>query len=272
MSTDTQNFTTSKVSNADLWDGEKYHKNSDQPKMVAELLLNQYAFNSNDNILDIGCGDGKITDLIATKVPQGKVIGLDCSQSMIDFARNNFEKPNVQFHVGMASEIPYESQFECITSFNCLHWEPNQKKALLCFRKALKPGGAIILAIPGPDLLLRSTLEKVCRSSKWHEYFINYKSPGIIWTANEYAALLLTTQFTIRKIESVFRPYLFPNEARYRTFVEAMLPHLSCLSKSLHQQFLHDTVEEIKKQGNIDEYGRMKFEVRVLEIIAFSPK
>lgn len=253
------------------WDGEKYSKYSEQQLLVARMLLAQYAFKDTDSILDIGCGDGKITKELACKVPNGQVLGVDPSESMIDFAKRTYQGANVSFGLNMASTIAFESVFDVITAFSCLHWEPRQKEALLCFKKALKPGGAIVLAIPGPDLALRKALREVGSTPTWAPFFTGYQSPGRVWTANEYATLLVETGFVIQKIEVVSREYVPENEAKFTGLLKGMLPHLSKLPEYMHDTFVTEVTEAIKAQGRFDAQGRLTFNVSVLEIIAHSP-
>lgn len=250
------------------WVGEKYHYNSDQQSMVADFLIKQHLFKDTDWVLDIGCGDGKITARIGKKLTKGGIIGVDPSESMINFAQKEFGKNHIKFQIGKASTLSFENQFDVITSFSSLHWEPKQKDALLCFKKALKPGGTILLAIPGPDLQLRKVLQEICNEPKWVQYFENYQSPGRIWTTNEYAQLLLEVGFIIKKIELVTRSYVFYDEKNYVAFLEAMLPHMTCLPAAQHESFLKDILHSMRKINNIDEKGGIIFEVKVLEIIA----
>lgn len=256
----------------DRWNGEKYHHNSGQQQVVADMLIKQYPFNPYDEILDIGCGAGDVTDKLAKQVPHGKVLGVDPSQSMLDYAQEKFANHAVQFQLGKASELSFHHQFNVIFSSSCLHWETKQKEALLCFKEALRPGGAIVLAIPGPDQILRLALTETTQSSKWSSFFVEFESPGKIWTANEYAALLLETEFIIQKIEVVMRPHYFEHEKDYIEFVEAMLPHMSRIPISSSQEFLKDILEGVKRHGALNEFNQLKFEVKVLEVIAFSPK
>lgn len=256
----------------DIWMPEKYNHHSRQQKMVADMLLKQYSFKETDFVLDVGCGDGKITEEIwKTRIPKGIIVGVDPSISMIEFANRNFSREGVCFSIGKASEILYKAHFDVITSFSSLHWEPKQKDALLGFKRALKPGGAILLAIPGPDPTLGNALQKVCAHPKWSSFFQGYVPPGRVWKPNEYAQLLLDTGFQIRKIELVDRPYLFDKPEDYKHFVEAMLPHLSRVPKDKQNDFLDELTAAVKIYGNIKD-SRMKFEVQVLEIIAYSDK
>jgi len=44
-----------------IWDAEEYHKNSSIQYEATNQLLQNFQFKGNDKILDVGCGDGKIT-------------------------------------------------------------------------------------------------------------------------------------------------------------------------------------------------------------------
>ncbi len=72
------------------WNAEDYHKNSANQQKWALELIAKLVIQGNEIILDIGCGDGKITAEIANHVPNGLVLGIDSSQEMIGFAQTKF--------------------------------------------------------------------------------------------------------------------------------------------------------------------------------------
>lgn len=76
----------------DYWNGEDYFKNSSSQKDAATDLMKYVPIKGNETILDVGCGDGKITAEIASKYPKCSVIGLDISASMISFAQETFSQ------------------------------------------------------------------------------------------------------------------------------------------------------------------------------------
>jgi len=81
------------------WDAQRYHKNSSHQKRWARGLLRQAVFKGNENVLEVGCGDGQITAAISRSVPYGSVLGVDSSGQMIRLARKNFcrENANLSF-------------------------------------------------------------------------------------------------------------------------------------------------------------------------------
>ena len=101
-----------------------------------------------NGVLDVGCGDGKITARIAGRVPRGSVLGVDPSRDMIAFASDHFPPSvgsNLRFEVADARRLPYRSEFDLVVSFNALHWVPEQEDALRSIRSALRPAGRAIL-------------------------------------------------------------------------------------------------------------------------------
>ena len=69
------------------WDTEVYNKSSaDQQKRAWELIL-KLVLKGNERVLDIGCGDGKVTAEVAKLLPSGSILGIDDSEEMIHFAR-----------------------------------------------------------------------------------------------------------------------------------------------------------------------------------------
>jgi trans-aconitate methyltransferase len=107
------------------WNAEDYKDNSPNQKKWALELLAKAHLTGNESVLDIGCGDGEITALIAGEVRRGRVVGLDSSTGMIELARQRFPSkahPNLSFVLKDAREIDFQSEFDLIFSNACLHW------------------------------------------------------------------------------------------------------------------------------------------------------
>ncbi|MFN6530106.1 class I SAM-dependent methyltransferase [Nostoc sp. ChiSLP03a] len=97
----------------DKWNPEDYCKNSsDQQKWAKEAIV-KLNLKGNESILDIGCGDGKVTADIASYIPNGSVIGIDNSSEMIDFAQKNFSPsyfPNLSFQIADAKNLNFNNK------------------------------------------------------------------------------------------------------------------------------------------------------------------
>ena len=90
------------------WNAADYAANSAVQQTWARELIAQLNLRGDEHVLDVGCGDGKVTAEIARAVPRGSATGADASATMIEFARQTFPRgkvPNLQFQVMDAREI-----------------------------------------------------------------------------------------------------------------------------------------------------------------------
>ncbi len=72
------------------WNAVDYHAHSSAQYEQAMRLITQYAFRGDEAVLDVGCGDGRVTYQIALRVPNGSVLGLDQSDAMVRYARAHY--------------------------------------------------------------------------------------------------------------------------------------------------------------------------------------
>ena len=115
-------------------------------------LTGQTQAGGHEAILDVGCGDGKITAEVAKAVPNGFVLGADSSTAFIDYARSHYPLsiyPNLQFEQMDARRLAYNRQFDIIFSNATLHWVDDHRAFLAGCRRLLKPGGKLIVSCGG---------------------------------------------------------------------------------------------------------------------------
>jgi trans-aconitate 2-methyltransferase len=72
------------------WNASDYARQSSVQEAMAEEQRALLDLEGWEQILDVGCGDGKITAKIAERVPRGSVLGVDPSQAMIAFPSGHF--------------------------------------------------------------------------------------------------------------------------------------------------------------------------------------
>ena len=75
------------------FDGEKYKKASTHQKEWGNRLISELELKGNEFILDLGCGDGVLSERIARLVPEGIVTGIDASSGMIKSAKKDWSIP-----------------------------------------------------------------------------------------------------------------------------------------------------------------------------------
>ena len=112
---------------------------------VLELMQNV----PDDNILDVGCGAGWLSRILAKRVPEGRVVGIDISDEMIRHARQaSAGYPNLGFVAGGVDEIPWESEFftRAISVESSYYW-PDPAKGLREIHRVLSSVGSAWILI-----------------------------------------------------------------------------------------------------------------------------
>ena len=119
-----------KRNSATCWNAEFLYLRSLILDAIRTIPVSQ--INKIESILDVGCGNGIITALIADCFPQARVLGVDLSKNAIDIARREFSRGNLQFEQGdLAHQWPHESRpFDMVTCFEVLEHVEQWEKAL----------------------------------------------------------------------------------------------------------------------------------------------
>src|SRR5690242_2796609 len=104
---------------------------------VVQLLAPQ----NGERILDVGCGTGYLTHLIAQA--GARVIGIDKSASMIHRAQAVY--PDLDLRVMSATDFHFDTPFDAVFSNAVLHWVLEKEAAVDRMAEALRPGGRLVL-------------------------------------------------------------------------------------------------------------------------------
>jgi trans-aconitate 2-methyltransferase len=254
----------------DPWKGDEYAKNSNSQKASAEDFMQHVKFNGKEIILDVGCGDGKITAAMAQAVPQGSVIGVDISASMIQAAKSAFtNQKNLSFFVEDAAKINFDRKFDLITSFTVMQWVLEQSQALQCFERALKPGGKLWIQMPtGLPTAMQQALEKTISAKHWKGYFAHFTAPWRFYEPEEYRALLVKTRLIPARLDVATKHEYFPSRAVFHGFLKQWFPYLRPLPAEQKDAFLNDLLDQYLKILPVDQDGRVSFIVERLEVEA----
>src|ERR1700743_2586508 len=185
------------------WNAPEYARISAlQAAMAQEVLaLLRDRLRGDERVLDVGCGNGKVTREIATLVPRGSVVGVDASAKMVEFARaasadggeGDGTPANLRFEVMDGRRLTFREEFDLVVSFNALHWiaEEEQELALRGILAALKPGGVaqLRLVARGARKSLENVIDETAKSGRWAKYFVGIRDPYLHMTAEAYSLM-----------------------------------------------------------------------------------
>jgi len=207
------------------WNASHYNHISTCQKMLAEEELHRLTLRGDERVLDVGCGDGKVTAEIARMVPRGAVVGVDPSHNMIDFAADHFPPvayANLCFAVADARSLPYRGEFDLVVSFNALHWVHEQPAALASICTALKIGGrAVLRFVPKSAVALENVIEDARQAPRWAGYFRDFTPPFAHFTPEEYRTMAEAAGFQVDHIQVEDRAWDFGSAQAFVDFCTA---------------------------------------------------
>lgn len=203
------------------WNAPEYARLSALQAAMAQEVLALLELNGTERILDIGCGNGKVTAEIAARVPNGTVLGVDASAAMVAFAAaHNNSAPNLQFAVADARHLAFEQEFDLVVSFNALHWISEQAEPLQSIRRALKPDGlARLRLVPkGERRSLENVIEETRLSQRWSDYFTTFHDPYLHLTPEQYGVLAEQCGLHVSRTHTEAKAWEFQSRAAFMAF------------------------------------------------------
>jgi trans-aconitate 2-methyltransferase len=124
------------------WDAAAYDTISDMQLEWGREVLERIELRGDERILDAGCGSGKVTELIARRVPRGRAIGVDASPSMIEAARTRLGG-EVELLVSDLLDLELEQPVDVVFSNATFHWIGDHDRLYRRLHDALRPGGRL---------------------------------------------------------------------------------------------------------------------------------
>lgn len=257
------------------WNGDLYEQNCSLQYKWAIESLKRFEFRGDRSILDVGCGDGRITAAIAKFFPDARVIGTDFSDSMIAKANANKDKDgpkNLSYEIKNAMELDYKQEFDLVISFSCLHWVPDHLATLKGIEKALMPGGRAFLYFALDHGRNRFDRSMYCaiQSPQWRDYFHDFASPFTIARPHKFLKDVEEANMLLKKMEMITYDEVYESREAFMKWMRGWLPHLERLPSDKHQAFLEDVVDFYLEKCPVDANGHIHYidyfiEVEVLK-------
>jgi ubiquinone/menaquinone biosynthesis C-methylase UbiE len=113
-------------------------------RLVAEKFIDWLEIPSGQAWLDVGAGTGILSQLILQKASPIKVLGIDSSEQLIEFARQQIQEERLEFRIGDALNLPIEEpQFDVAVAGLVLNFLSSPPQAVKSMSQAIKNGGTV---------------------------------------------------------------------------------------------------------------------------------
>ena len=243
------------------WNVEDYNKNAYYVYQYGQDLLKLLAPKPKEYILDLGCGNGVLTEQISLR--GSNVIGIDASKEMVLAARTR----GVETHTMEAEEINYHNKFDAVFSNAALHWMKDADKILKNVYRSLKKRGRFCAEMGGEGNVQTITSQIYLQLPKLGLNGDSY-NPWYFPNKKEVSQKLKNAGFHIKQIEAFDRLTPLPTDIAgwLRTFAK---PFLIDVPKDKQEEFINTVKDNVsdnlqnEKGEWFADYVRLRFLVEV---------
>ena len=239
------------------WDPERYARNA---RFVAELgapLLELLEPQPGEQVLDLGCGDGALTEKL---LEAGcRVVAIDTSPEQVAAARAR----GLDARVASAEALPFAEEFDAVFSNAVLHWVRDADAALAGVYRSLRAGGRFVGEMGG-DGCIGSIREALGSALERRGIDADALDPWYFPNDREYRERLERHGFVVRSLRLFERPTPLPGDISgwLETFAQ---PFLSAVSEQERGEVVAEIRDLLRPQlydpssGWVADYVRLRF-------------
>jgi trans-aconitate 2-methyltransferase len=132
---------------AHTWDPDRYLTYADERGRPFVELVGRVDTAAPETVVDLGCGPGNLTALLAERWPEADIHGVDSSPEMI--AKATQTHPEIGFEVGDLRDWKPDAPVDVLVSNATLQWIPHHLDLLPALVAAVRPGGRLAFQVPG---------------------------------------------------------------------------------------------------------------------------
>jgi len=260
------------------WNASDYAAHSRAQLEWAREIIGKLALKGSESVLDLGCGDGKVTALIGSLLKNGHVTGIDSSEGMISQARETFPAsryPQISFTLMDAMDIRYEERFDLVFSNAALHWVPDHALILHGVARSLKSGGRIFFQMGGKGNArdVMNIVETMIHTSPWEGFFSGFIPPYTFLSSEEYRVLLEDAGFTAIRAELIQKDMAQDGKEGLSGWIRTTwLPYTERIPEHMRDGFISDMADAYMKEYPPDPGGQVHVKMVRLEVEAGKPK
>jgi trans-aconitate methyltransferase len=257
------------------WNAADYAAHSAVQQGWAREVMTRLHLRGDERVLDVGCGDGKVTAEIARAVPRGRVLGVDASPEMIAFARQVFPAmvaPNLTFQICDARKLgALGGEFDLIFSNAALHWVDDHQAFLRGAAAELRPGGRLLVSCGGKgnahDVFL--ALRPEMRLARWREYFRNLPVPYFFHSPADYRKWLPENGFHSHELKLAPKDAAYAGADGLAAWVRTTwLPYVHRVPEDRREEFIAAVIRRYVAKHPADAEGQVHVGMVRLEIDA----
>jgi trans-aconitate 2-methyltransferase len=144
------------------WDAATYDRVANPQARWGLAVVDRLTLRGDERVLDAGCGSGRVTEVLAERLPNGTVVALDASAAMLSQARRRLARfdDRIEFvQADLEQPLPVDPPVDAILSTATFHWVRDHARLFHNLAEILRPGGWLIAQCGGKGNI--ASLERV---------------------------------------------------------------------------------------------------------------
>ncbi len=246
------------------WDAATYDRVADPQEEWGLEVLGRLELLGDESALDAGCGSGRVTRHLAERLPEGRVVGVDASPSMIEHAREALAPfgDRVELFATDLLELTLDRPVDVVYSNAVFHWVLDHERLFERLFAALVPGGVIEAQCGGLGNVAewKREIEACEGDERFSPYLRGMRDIHYFASVDDTRARLERCGFEVGQIwleDKVVQP------REPRAFVRSvgLTHHLERLPEALHEEFVDAVLGSMPRPLTL-EYVRLNISAR----------
>lgn len=244
------------------WDAETYDAVSDPQFSWGMEVLERLELSGDELVLDAGCGSGRVTEELAKRVPDGRVLAVDGSEAMIAKARERLGE-RAFYLVADLSDLRVDKPVDLIFSTATFHWIADHERLFERLRAALRPGGRLVAQCGGEGNVAQhaAAIREVATRPRFAPHLADLAGMWNFAPPESTERRLHAAGFAEVRCWLEPKPVTPEDPLRF-TMTVTLGPHLARLPEELRRPFA-EAILDISPQPLTLDYVRLNIEARV---------
>jgi len=234
------------------WDAATYDRVSDWQLRMGIEVLDRLALEGHETVLDAGCGTGRVTEVLLSRLPRGRVLAVDGSPAMVARARGKLP-PEVDLEVQDLAELQLGAPVDMVFSNAVFHWIADHDNLYRRLFATLRPGGLLHAQCGGEGNLDRfhETLLAVAGEEPFGAHLASWRKPWNFTSPRQAERSLAAAGFTRVRCWREDK-HLVPEEPRGYLSSVCLGAHLEQLPEELRERFLDEVLARTPEPVTLD--------------------
>jgi trans-aconitate 2-methyltransferase len=244
------------------WHGATYDRLSTPMEAMGREVLERLPLEGSETVIDAGCGSGRVTEALLARVPNGRVIGVDVSASMVDAARERLGD-QVELHVADLAALDLGLQADAILSTATFHWIADHDRLFARLRAHLRPGGLLVAQCGGRGNIanVHAAAREVMKRAPYAPHFAGWAGPWNFATPQDTERRLRAAGFSEARAWLQELPVTPEEPHAYLTEIN-LGAHLGRLPDELRSGFVDEVMEVLGGPRVTIDYVRLNIDAR----------